>query len=123
MAAGRPVVATDVGGAREAIVEGETGYTVPSGNDRAMANLVVSLLRDPGKAKLMGERGRLVVQEKFSERALLEKTEGLYENLLSRRESVSSGDQVRVIRTGNVDVSQPAGQAHLPDPELTEVEF
>jgi glycosyltransferase involved in cell wall biosynthesis len=109
MAAGRPVVATDVGGAREAIVEGETGYTVPSGNDRVMASMVLSLLRDPARAKSMGERGRAVVLEKFSERALLEKTEALYENLLSRRETASSGDQVRVIRTGNVDVSQPAG--------------
>jgi len=107
MAAGRPVVATDVGGAREAIVEGETGYTVASGNDRAMANMVVSLLRDPGKAKLMGERGRRVVQEKFSDGALLEKTEALYESLLASH--VGSNNRVTSNRTGSVNVSQPAG--------------
>ena len=83
MAAGRPVVATDVGGAREAIIEGETGYTVPSGDDRLMANIVVSLLRDSEKANLMGEQGRRVVEEKFSSQALLRNTEALYEKLLA----------------------------------------
>jgi glycosyltransferase involved in cell wall biosynthesis len=57
MASERPVVATDVGGAREAIVEGETGYLVPSGNDELMAERIVSLLRDPAKAQSMGEQG------------------------------------------------------------------
>jgi glycosyltransferase involved in cell wall biosynthesis len=83
MAAGRPVVATDVGGTREAIVEGETGYTVPSGNDRLMANAIVSLLRDPEKANLMGQRGRRIVEEKFSPLALLNNTEALYAKLVT----------------------------------------
>ena len=108
MAAGRPVVATDVGGAREAIVEGETGYTVPSGDDQLMAERIVSLLRDPEKARLMGEQGRRVGQ-KFSSQALLQNTEALYEKLLAkpvRSKSVSDGKNVR---TGSVDISQPAG--------------
>jgi glycosyltransferase involved in cell wall biosynthesis len=86
MAAGRPVVATDVGGAKEAIVEGETGYTVPSGNDELMAERIISLLCDPAKARLMGEQGRRVVEEKFSSEALLLNTEALYERLLSVRQ-------------------------------------
>jgi glycosyltransferase involved in cell wall biosynthesis len=83
MAAGRPVVATDVGGAKEAIVEGETGYTVSSGDDALMAEKIISLLGDPAKARLMGEQGRRVVEEKFSSEALLRNTEALYERLLS----------------------------------------
>jgi glycosyltransferase involved in cell wall biosynthesis len=106
MAAGRPVVATDVGGAREAIVEGETGYTVPSGNDRAMAMSVVSLLRDPEKANLMGERGKRVVEEKFSSRALLQNTEALYEKLLANSVRTGSDSDRKNVRTGNVSVSQ-----------------
>ena len=47
MAAGRPVVATDVGGAREAIAHGESGYLVKSDDDERMAEHVLSLLRDP----------------------------------------------------------------------------
>ena len=87
MGAARPVVATDVGGAREAIVEGETGHLVASGDDEALAARVVDLLRDPAKARAMGERGRRRVEERFSARVQLERTAELYERLLARAES------------------------------------
>jgi glycosyltransferase involved in cell wall biosynthesis len=83
MAAARPVVVTDVGGAREAVVEGETGYLVPSGDDTMMAARIVSLLNEPEAARAMGERGRFVVAEKFSCEAQLERTENLYDRLLA----------------------------------------
>ncbi len=83
MAAARPVVVTDVGGAREAVVEGETGYLVPSGDDEMMAARIISLLNEPDRARRMGERGRLVVAEKFSCEAQLERTESLYDRLLA----------------------------------------
>jgi glycosyltransferase involved in cell wall biosynthesis len=82
MAARRPVVATDVGGAREAIVEGETGYLVQSGNDEMMAARSVSLLQQPEKARAMGEAGRRIVEKKFSCAAQLSHTEQLYDRLL-----------------------------------------
>lgn len=85
MAAARPVVATDVGGAREAIEEGETGHVVAPGDDVAMAARITDLLRDPARARAMGERGRRVVEEKFSCEAQLSRTEALYERLLERR--------------------------------------
>lgn len=83
MAAARPVVVTDVGGAREAVVEGESGYIVNSGDDEAMAARIVSLLREPLRARAMGQMGRNVVERKFSERAQLEDTKALYERLLT----------------------------------------
>lgn len=86
MAAARPVVTTDVGGAREAVVEGETGYLVPSGDDRTMAARIISLLRDTEQACLMGRRGRSVVEQKFSDQRQLEATQALYERLLRRAE-------------------------------------
>jgi L-malate glycosyltransferase len=86
MAAARPVVATDVGGAREAIVEGETGYLVKAGDDEALALRLIDLLNDPERASAMGERGREVVREKFSSEAQLARAENLYESLLSREE-------------------------------------
>ena len=84
MAASRAVVATDVGGAREAIIEGETGYLVPSGDDALMAQRIISLLNDPEHTREMGERGRRVVEEKFSCEAQLERTEKLYDELMKR---------------------------------------
>ncbi|HEX8098445.1 MAG TPA: glycosyltransferase [Pyrinomonadaceae bacterium] len=82
MAAGRPVVATNVGGAGEAIVEGETGHLVAAGDDRTMAARIVALLRDTEKAREMGRRGRLRVEQKFSCSAQLGRVEELYDRLL-----------------------------------------
>jgi glycosyltransferase involved in cell wall biosynthesis len=84
MAAARPVVATDVGGAREAVIEGETGYLVSPGDDAALARGVIALLRDPAQARAMGERGRRLVENRFSCAAQLERTQALYDRLLAR---------------------------------------
>ena len=83
MAAGLPVVATDVGGVREAVVEGETGYIVPAGDDEKMAEQITRLLNEPARARVMGERGKLIVAKRFSCDYQLENTLELYEELLS----------------------------------------
>lgn len=90
MAAGLPVVATDVGGAREAIVEGETGFIVPSGDDEKMAEQVIRLLNEPARARAMGERGKLIVAKRFSSDYQLENTLALYDELLSMSKRVPS---------------------------------
>jgi glycosyltransferase involved in cell wall biosynthesis len=82
MAAGRPVVATNVGGAAELIREGETGYLVPAGDDEMMAARLIDLLRDPNRSRMMGEAGKRIVEEQFSCEAQLSRTEDLYERLL-----------------------------------------
>lgn len=82
MAAGRPVVATDVGGAREAIVPGETGYLVARGDHQQLAEHVVSLLLDPERARALGEAGKRVVNEKFSCSRQMQNIESLYGELL-----------------------------------------
>jgi glycosyltransferase involved in cell wall biosynthesis len=83
MAGARPVVATDVGGAREAVVEEQSGYLVASGDDAKMAERIISLLKAPERARAMGARGRQVVEEKFSCAAQLRNTEQLYDRLLN----------------------------------------
>jgi glycosyltransferase involved in cell wall biosynthesis len=85
MAAARPVVATDIGGAREAVVEGETGYIVAPGDEAALASRIISLLTDADGARRMGERGLQVVKEKFSCAAQVERVENLYERLLTQK--------------------------------------
>lgn len=82
MAAGRPVVATDVGGAREAIVHGESGYLVAAGDDEGMAEHIKSLLLQPELARSMGEYGKRIVTEKFSSQKQLQNVESLYGELL-----------------------------------------
>jgi glycosyltransferase involved in cell wall biosynthesis len=84
MAAGCPVVATDVGGAREAIVEGQTGYLVPPGDFEKMAEHLITLLDDPQLARHMGRQGKAVVREKFSCVRQLQNVESLYTELLPR---------------------------------------
>ncbi|MGA9771359.1 MAG: glycosyltransferase [Blastocatellia bacterium] len=90
MAAARPAVVTDVGGAREAVVDGKTGYLVPAGDDTAMAERIVFLLNHPVEARAMGEAARQRVEEKFSCHAQLEHAERLYDRLLlpSRAQAV-----------------------------------
>jgi glycosyltransferase involved in cell wall biosynthesis len=84
MSAARPVVATDVGGASEAIVNGETGWIVPPGDHAALAARIIELLRDPQRAREMGERGRQIVKEKFSPAVHLQHIEALYRDLLPK---------------------------------------
>jgi glycosyltransferase involved in cell wall biosynthesis len=100
MAAARPVVATDIGGAREAIVEGETGYVVAPGDDEMMAARIISLLTDADRAREMGRRGRAVVEEKFSCAAQLESTEQLYQRLLERKHARASEGARRAAAQG-----------------------
>jgi glycosyltransferase involved in cell wall biosynthesis len=83
MAAGRPVVATNVGGASEAIVEGETGYLVNSGDDRLMAEHLIRLLGDRELRTTMGLNGRRVVEERFSCETRLRNTSALYQRILN----------------------------------------
>jgi glycosyltransferase involved in cell wall biosynthesis len=104
MAAGRPVVATDVGGAREAVVEGETGYLVRSGDYESLAARIIELLRDPARARAMGTRGRQIVEEKFSSEAQLQRTLDLYGDLLARAQPDSEKickETVGVITAGD----------------------
>jgi glycosyltransferase involved in cell wall biosynthesis len=82
MAAGRAVVATNVGGASEAIVEGETGHLVNAGDDRAMAERLIALLRDPEKRRAMGISGRRRIEQCFSTENRLKSTIALYQRFL-----------------------------------------
>jgi phosphatidylinositol alpha-1,6-mannosyltransferase len=61
-ACGRPVVVGDSGGAREALVDGETGILVRGSRVREVADAVAGLLADPARAEAMGRAGRARVE-------------------------------------------------------------
>ena len=65
MAAGKPIVATDVGGVSEAVSDGVNGRLVPPGDPESLAKAMVELLSDPNKAREMGENSRALAEEKF----------------------------------------------------------
>lgn len=66
MACGVPVVSTDRGGPAEILVDGTTGFLVPPGRPDAIADRVLTLLRDPALRRRMGEAGRARVLERFT---------------------------------------------------------
>ena len=120
------MVATDAGGAREAIQEGETGYVVPVGDDRALALRIIGLLQAPEQARALGECGRRLVRQKFSCESQLAHTHELYDRLLGRTEgklqksasedrSVAAGETTP-LRPGQVfsvsSLYEQNGQAH-----------
>jgi len=66
MATGLPVVATDVGGNTELVVDGETGMLVPSSNPAAMADALSAYLQDQALMRRHGQAGRKRVEQEFS---------------------------------------------------------
>ncbi|MDD5110375.1 MAG: glycosyltransferase family 4 protein [Patescibacteria group bacterium] len=67
-AAGLPVVATATTGSKEIIEPGFNGYLVPVGDAAALAEKTVHLLQNPELTRVMGERGRALVAERFDGR-------------------------------------------------------
>ena len=84
MAAGLPVIATDVGGNADLVTPGITGQIVPAGDPEALAHQIVQLANNPDQAKQMGQRGRERVEEKFSMNAMVAAYLGTYDKLLGR---------------------------------------
>ena len=81
----KAVVATDVGGVPELIKHNQTGLLVPPADSKALARVILELLEDREKAKRMGENGRRLVEEKFSQETMIERIENLYQELLKKR--------------------------------------
>lgn len=90
MAAGKPVVATNVGGAAEAIVHGVTGFLVDSDDHFVMAERIIELLMDKEKAEEFGNRGRKRVKERFLPHIQVTATINLYDQLLKGMTQKSS---------------------------------
>jgi glycosyltransferase involved in cell wall biosynthesis len=83
MAAGKPVVVTNGGGSSELVVEGVTGFLVPTSNPRAVAEKLELLLGDSEKAKQMGAAGRRRLESQFSLEELAERNLRMYRDVLN----------------------------------------
>ncbi|HEV2591706.1 MAG TPA: glycosyltransferase family 4 protein [Gaiellaceae bacterium] len=82
MAAGLPVVASDVGGLREQVVDGETGYLVPAGDVTALTDALARLLDDPALRERIGAAARARAEELFDLPAFRRAHVDLYRSLL-----------------------------------------
>jgi len=116
MAAGKPIVASNVGGIPDLVENDHNGLLVPPGDEKALAAAIRQLINDPEKAKLMGQSGRERCRQ-FSLEGMVAKLDNLYEGLLKfhhplhsrhkeHREKIFLPDRELPIR----ETSQPSEQ-------------
>ena len=82
MAAGKPVIATDGGGTRELVVDGETGFLLPQKSPHLLATRIQQLVDDDRLREDMGMRGRERIRREFSIAAMVTGHTKVYEKLL-----------------------------------------
>ena len=87
MSFGRPVVAFDVGGPREWLVDGKTGFLVKRGDVKGLSLRINQLLEDASLAKKMGIEGQRRVNEHYRKEIHLKRLLTIYEEALNRRHS------------------------------------
>lgn len=80
---GLPVVAYDVGGVAEAVIDGETGYVVPEGDRTALVDRLEHLARNPALASRMGERGSERATEMFGADRMIDRYERIHRRVLA----------------------------------------
>ncbi len=89
MAAAKPAVATDAGAIPEVMVDGETGFLVPTRNHEAMAARIVQLLKNPKLMARMGEAALQRARDRFTVDRMVDGTQATYESLFSAKRKVS----------------------------------
>jgi glycosyltransferase involved in cell wall biosynthesis len=85
MAAGKPVIATAIGGTDEAVIPDETGLLVPPADAAALARAIRTLLADLPLAQRLVAAGRARVEAHFSAAHMVQQVTGVYTELLVRR--------------------------------------
>ena len=90
MAAGLPVVVSNVGGNGEVVKDGVSGLLVPAGDPSRLADALLHYLRDPDFAHRLGNNGRERVRQEFSFESLVDRVEALYTEQLQQRGKVQA---------------------------------
>jgi glycosyltransferase involved in cell wall biosynthesis len=81
MSVGRPIVASDVGGVGEALVDGESGLLVQAGDARGLARAMSGLLDDPDRSASIGAAARDRVEQRFSRAAMIDRLLEVYSEI------------------------------------------
>ncbi len=86
LSAAKPVVATAVGGVKDVVDDRVNGRLVPAQNPNRIAEAIVELIRSPGEAQRLGEKGREKVLQSHTIQKSVDITERLYQSLLEERQ-------------------------------------
>ena len=86
MAAGAAVVATNVGGTAEALVDGRNGLLVAPASPAVMAEAILRLVDNPPLARELGANAQRTIRDRYSLDRMVASTEALYDYLLSRKQ-------------------------------------
>lgn len=82
LAAGKPVVASNVGGISEMVLEGENGHLTSKGDEYMLAQGIIELLKDNQIRSKMGRRSREIAIDRYHPNKVVQKTIAAYHSLL-----------------------------------------
>jgi glycosyltransferase involved in cell wall biosynthesis len=94
LAAARPLVATDVAGTREVVINEQTGLLVPPADSSALATAIRRVLREPQLGRRLGINGRAWVETNFDVKKQIAETVDVYLELLSRPAEKATAGQI-----------------------------
>lgn len=89
--AGRPVVSYDVDGAREVVLDGETGFLIPPGDTERLAQGILTLAGDADRRQRLGATGRDRFTDQFRHQTMTARIRELYQQVLERSRSAGQG--------------------------------
>ena len=109
MTASKPVVATNVPGTREIVIHQHTGILVPYGDEQAMCDALLAIVKDKEKANRYGKNGREQIEGEFDERLVIKRILKAYTNLIYQKGMVSkSVDAVIALPTKRLKIAHVA---------------
>jgi L-malate glycosyltransferase len=84
MAAGLPVISTDIDGVSEVLTSGETGLLTPAADAGALADAMIALLADPDRARRLGVAARQLMHDRFRLEHVVQTLERVYQNVYAQ---------------------------------------
>jgi glycosyltransferase involved in cell wall biosynthesis len=86
MACGIPVVASAVGGLRETVIDGRTGWSYPPGDANTLARCIEEILDNPSEAERRSREGLRLVRDRFDHRDAFDRLEAVITDDLRQSE-------------------------------------
>ena len=95
MRAERPVVSFDIHGAKEVVLDGETGFLIPARDAGRLAEAIIELADQPRLRAAMGKRGQQLCRPRFDHLSMTRQVRAIYVDILSRTSDLSEPAVIR----------------------------